>query len=188
MHHGKHLRRLNRTSSHRNALLRNLVSSLIEHGRIETTVAKAKTLQPIADAMVTLGKKGDVEAKRKALAYLNSRDTTIPKLFDELATRFATRQGGYTRIQRIGKRYGDNAPMAVIEFIDGPTDLKKEMVTSTLARIFAGTEKVAVKDINAAKAEELGLSKSLVRNLKKVQFANSVESIDATIEKKMQGL
>jgi hypothetical protein len=78
--------------------------------------------------------------------------------------------------------------MAVIEFIDGPTDLKKEMVTSTLARIFSSTQKVPVKDIDAAKAEELGLPKSLVRNLKKVQFANSLETIDATIEKKMNGL
>lgn len=71
MHHGKHLRRLNRTSGHRKALLRNMVSSLIEHGRIETTVAKAKTIQPLADSIITLGKKGDVEAKRRALAYLN---------------------------------------------------------------------------------------------------------------------
>lgn len=71
MHHGKHLRRLNRTSGHRNSLLRNLVSSLVEHGRIETTVAKAKTLQPIADSIITLGKRGDVEAKKQALAYLN---------------------------------------------------------------------------------------------------------------------
>jgi large subunit ribosomal protein L17 len=71
MHHGKHLRRLNRTSGHRKSLLRNMVSSLVEHGRIETTVAKAKTIQPIADCMITLGKKGDVEAKKQALAYLN---------------------------------------------------------------------------------------------------------------------
>lgn len=71
MYHGKHLRRLNRTSSHRNAMLRNLVSSLIEHGRIETTVAKAKEIQPIADRMVTLGKKGDVNARKQALSYLN---------------------------------------------------------------------------------------------------------------------
>lgn len=71
MHHGKHLRRLNRTSGHRNSLLRNMVSSLVEHGRIETTVAKAKTIQPIADSIITLGKKGDVEAKKQALAYLN---------------------------------------------------------------------------------------------------------------------
>ena len=71
MYHGKHLRRLNRTSSHRNAMLRNLVSSLIEHGRVETTVAKAKEIQPIADRMVTLGKKGDVNARKQALSYLN---------------------------------------------------------------------------------------------------------------------
>lgn len=75
MHHGKHLRRLNRTSGHRKALLRNMVSSLIEHGRIETTVAKAKTIQPLADSIITLGKRGDVEAKRQALAYLNVNDT-----------------------------------------------------------------------------------------------------------------
>lgn len=71
MHHGKHLRRLNRTSGHRKALLRNMVSSLVEYGRIETTVAKAKTIQPLADSIITLGKKGDVEAKKQALAYLN---------------------------------------------------------------------------------------------------------------------
>lgn len=71
MHHGKHVRRLNRSSGHRNALLKNLVSSLIQHGRIETTVAKAKTIQPIADAMITLGKRGDIEAKKQAIAYLN---------------------------------------------------------------------------------------------------------------------
>ncbi|KAI8384665.1 ribosomal protein L17 [Radiomyces spectabilis] len=186
MHHGKHFRRLNRTSSHRNAMLRNMVSSLIEHGRIETTVPKAKELKPIADAMITLGKKGDVNAKRQAIAYLNTRDVTIPKLFDELAPRFANRQGGYTRIQRMGNRYGDNAPMAVIEYIDGPTDLKKEMVTKTLARIFSEKEKVTVKEIlEGSHVESLGLSKSLVRDLKKVQFSNSIEAIDQAIEKEM---
>ncbi|KAI8375249.1 ribosomal protein L17 [Choanephora cucurbitarum] len=190
MHHGKHLRRLNRDSAHRNSLLRNLVSSLIEHGRIETTVAKAKTIQPLADAMITLGKRGDVEAKKQALAFLNSRDTTVPKLFDELASRFKERQGGYTRIQRIGKRYGDNAPMAIIEYIDGPTDTKREMVTSTLARKFSHSQPLSVKELldNTEKAESLGLSKTLIRNLKKVQFSNSIENIDQVIEKKMSSL
>lgn len=113
----------------------------------------------------------------------------MPKLFDELAPRFANRQGGYTRIQRIGKRYGDNAPMAIIEYIDGPTDTMREMVTSTLARKFSETQKVSVKDIiESNKVEELGLPKTLVRNLKKIQFANSLESIDQAIEKKMGGL
>ncbi|KAI7902969.1 ribosomal protein L17 [Cokeromyces recurvatus] len=187
MHHGKHLRRLNRPSGHRKALLRNLVSSLIEHGRIETTVAKAKTIQPIADSMITLGKKGDVEAKRKALGYLNSRDVTIPKLFEELAPRFANRQGGYTRIQRIGKRYGDNAPMAVIEYIDGPNDLKREMITSTLANKFKSTSTVSVTELlnDEQKVKDLGLSKSLIRDLKKVQFSNSIESIENEVQNKM---
>lgn len=114
----------------------------------------------------------------------------MPKLFDELAPRFANRQGGYTRIQRIGKRYGDNAPMAIIEYIDGPTDIKKEMVTSTLARKFSEAGKVPIQEIleNNAKAEELGLPKALVRNLRKVQFSNSLEAIDTAIEKKMSGL
>ncbi|KAI9495841.1 ribosomal protein L17 [Zychaea mexicana] len=183
MHHGKHFRRLNRTSAHRNALLRNLVSSLIEHGRIETTIAKAKELKPIADQMVTLGKKGDVNARKQALSYLNSRDITMPKLFDELAPRFANRQGGYTRIQRVGNRYGDNAPMAVIEYIDGPSDLKRELTTKTLANIFAknGQEQVSVKDL----ANNTDLPKSLVRNLKKLQFANSIEAMDEAVSKEM---
>lgn len=115
----------------------------------------------------------------------------MPKLFDELATRFQNRQGGYTRIQRIGKRYGDNAPMAVIEYIDGPTDTKKEMVISTLARKFTESgNKVPIAEIleNNAKAEALGLPKTLVRNLRKVQFANSVESIQSAVDKKMTGL
>ncbi|GAA5802606.1 hypothetical protein HPULCUR_008078 [Helicostylum pulchrum] len=189
MHHGKHLRRLNRTSGHRKALLRNMVSSLIEHGRIETTVAKAKTIQPLADSIITLGKKGDVEAKRRALAYLNSRDITMPILFNELAPRYANRQGGYTRIQRIGKRYGDNAPMAILEYIDGPTDTKKEMLTGTLARKFLEAGKVPVQEImeNNAKAEALGLPKALIRDLRKVQLFNSIESIEGAIEKKMSG-
>ncbi|KAI9281037.1 ribosomal protein L17 [Sporodiniella umbellata] len=190
MHHGKHVRRLNRSSGHRNSLLRNLVSSLIEHGRIETTVAKAKTIQPIADAMVTLGKQGNVEAKKRALNYLSSRDVTIPKLFDELAPRFANRAGGYTRIQRIGKRYGDNAPMAVIEYIDGPTDIKKELVTNLLARKFSETQITSSQEIlhNEEKLKELNLPKSIVRDLKKVQFSNSLEQIDMAVKRKMEGL
>ncbi|KAF7723649.1 hypothetical protein EC973_001791 [Apophysomyces ossiformis] len=181
MHHGKHIRRLNRTSSHRQAMLRNMVSSLIEHGRIETTVAKAKELRPIADSMITLGKKGDVNARRQASSYLYSRDVTVPKLFGELAERFAQRQGGYTRIQRIGNRYGDNAPMAVIEYIDGPNDLKLQTVSKTLARFLLEKRKVgeaSVKDVM-----EAGLSASLVRDLKKLQFSHSIATIEQAVEK-----
>ncbi|KAI9308551.1 ribosomal protein L17 [Cunninghamella echinulata] len=183
MHHGKHVRRLNRTSSHRNALLRNLASSLIEHGRIETTVAKAKELKPIADSMISLGKKGDINAKRQADAYLKNQSVTIPKLFNELAPRFANRPGGYTRIQQIGNRYGDNAPMAVIEYIDGPTDLKKESVVKTLATIMKTHSSTSVQALLDDKTIEL--PKSLVNNLKKVQFSNSLESIQEAVQNEL---
>ncbi|KAI7866644.1 ribosomal protein L17 [Spinellus fusiger] len=184
MHHGKHFRRLNRTSSHRNALLRNLASSLIEFGRIETTVPKAKELKPIADSMITLAKNNSVNAKRQAIAYLYSPTVTVPKLFDELAPRFAQREGGYTRIQRIGTRYGDNAPMAVIEYIDGPNDLKRETTVTSLARLLVDRNQTSrVKE--ALEGVELGLPKKLVRDLKKVQFANSQESLKEAVEQQM---
>ncbi|CAO3617472.1 unnamed protein product [Cunninghamella echinulata] len=183
MHHGKHVRQLNRTSSHCNALLRNLTSSLIEHGRIETTVAKAKELKPIADSMITLGKKGDINAKRQADAYLKNQSVTIPKLFNELAPRFINRPGGYTRIQQIGNRYGDNAPMAVIEYIDGPTDLKKESVVKTLATMMETHSSTSVQALLDDKTIEL--PKSLVNNLKKVQFSNSLESIQEAVQNEL---
>ncbi|CAO3625720.1 unnamed protein product [Cunninghamella blakesleeana] len=183
MHHGKNVRRLNRTSSHRNALLRNLASSLIEHGRIETTVAKAKELKPIADSMITLGKKANVNAKRQAVAYLKNPTVTIPKLFDELAPRFNNRQGGYTRIQQIGSRYGDNAPMAVIEYIDGPNDLKKETVVKTLATLLESRSSTSVKAL--LDDQSVQLPKSLVNNLKKVQFSNSLESIQEAVQNEL---
>ncbi|ORZ00537.1 ribosomal protein L17 [Syncephalastrum racemosum] len=174
MHHGKHVRRLNRNSAHRNSLLRNLVSSLISSGRIETTVAKAKELQPIAERLITLAKKGDSNAKRHACSYLYSRDVTIPKLFEELAPRFANRQGGYTRVKPIGSRYGDNAPMAVIEYIDGPNDLKRNMVTKAISRIMS--KEVSAEELLNVTPESLNLSPALARDLKKVQFANSISA------------
>jgi len=118
MRHGKRLRKLNRTSSHRRAMFRNLVTSLIEHGRVTTTVARAKELRSIADRMVTLGKQGDLAARRRALSYVRSKDG-VHKLFAEIAPGFATRPGGYTRVLKVGSRHGDNAPMAIIEFVEG---------------------------------------------------------------------
>ncbi|ORX62756.1 ribosomal protein L17 [Hesseltinella vesiculosa] len=183
MHHGKHVRRLNRTSSHRKALLRNLVSSLVEHGRIETTVAKAKEIKPLADSMITLGKKGGVEARKQAIAFLSNRSVTIPKLFDELAPRFVHRQGGYTRMQRIGSRYGDNAPMAVVEYIDGPNDLKVASVTKTLARVMQDRSSPSVQAL--LDDTSVQLPKSLIRDLKKVQFSNSLQSIEEAVQKQV---
>src|ERR1700736_6218208 len=115
MRHLNQGRKLNRTSAHRKALFRNLVLSLIEHERIKTTDAKAKELRRYADRMVTLGKRGDLSARRLAFAFMQSRDA-VKKLFDEIAPRFKERPGGYTRVVKFGVRRGDAAPLSVIEF------------------------------------------------------------------------
>jgi large subunit ribosomal protein L17 len=117
MRHGKAHRKLNRTSSHRSALLRNMVTSLLEHERIQTTDAKAKELRGVADRMITLGKRGDLHARRQALGVIRSK-TVIAKLFDELATRFRDRPGGYTRVTKLGNRVGDAAPVSIIELLE----------------------------------------------------------------------
>ncbi|HAR98120.1 MAG TPA: 50S ribosomal protein L17 [Syntrophus sp. (in: bacteria)] len=116
MRHGKFGKKLGRSSSHRQAMLRNMVTSLIRAEKITTTDAKAKVLKSLADRMVTLGKRGDLHARRQALSFIRDRAMVI-KLFDELSPRFRERPGGYTRIVKMGYRHGDNAPVSVIEFI-----------------------------------------------------------------------
>jgi large subunit ribosomal protein L17 len=115
MRHMNQGRKLNRTSAHRKALFRNLVLALLKHERIKTTDAKAKDLRHFADRMVTLGKRGDVAARRLAFNFLQSRDD-VKKLFDEIAPRFKDRNGGYTRVVKFGFRRGDAAPLSIIEF------------------------------------------------------------------------
>ncbi len=115
MRHLNQGRKLNRTSAHRKALFRNLVLSLIRHGRIKTTDAKAKELRRYADRMVTLGKRGDLSARRIAFRFTQSRDA-VKKLFDEIAPRFKERAGGYTRVVKLGIRRGDAAPLSIVEF------------------------------------------------------------------------
>ena len=117
MRHGLKLRKLNRTSSHRLAMLRNMMNSLIEHEAIKTTVPKAKELRKVIEPMITLAKKDTVPNKRLAFNRLRNRDS-VSKLFSDLGPRFATRPGGYTRILKMGFRDGDNAPMALIELVD----------------------------------------------------------------------
>lgn len=114
MRHRKSGRKLNRTSSHRSAMFRNMVTSLLEHERIVTTVPKAKEIRRWADSMITLGKRGDLHARRQALAIVR-RKNVVHKLFAELGPRYQTRQGGYTRIVKMGFRKGDGAPMCLIE-------------------------------------------------------------------------
>ncbi|MCR4267637.1 50S ribosomal protein L17 [Nitratireductor sp. ZSWI3] len=123
MRHGKSGRKLNRTASHRKALFANMAASLIEHEQIVTTLPKAKELRPIVEKLVTLGKRGDLHARRQAIAAIRS-ETLVKRLFDTLAPRYADRNGGYTRIMKAGFRHGDNAPMAVIEFVDRDVSAK----------------------------------------------------------------
>ncbi len=115
MRHLNQGRKLNRTSAHRKALFRNLVLSLVRYERIKTTDAKAKELRRYADRMVTLGKRGDLAARRLAYNFMQSRDA-VKKLFDEIAPRFKDRAGGYTRVVKFGMRRGDAAPLSIIEF------------------------------------------------------------------------
>lgn len=117
MRHRKAGRRLGRTTSHRDAMLRNMVTSLLDQERIVTTVPKAKEARRVAEQMITLGKRGDLHARRQAMAYIRSGNI-VAKLFDQLSNQYADRQGGYTRIIRTGNRSGDAAPMAIIELVD----------------------------------------------------------------------
>ncbi len=119
MRHGHGLRKLNRTSSHRLAMLRNMMNSLIEHEVIKTTVPKAKELRSVIEPMITLGKEATVANRRLAFDRLRDRDS-VTKLFDVLGPRFKARPGGYTRILKMGFRVGDNAPMALVELLDRP--------------------------------------------------------------------
>lgn len=119
MRHRSSKSKLKRTAAHRRSLLANLACSLIEHGRIKTTLGKAKALRPVAEKMVTLGKSGDLHARRQAIAFLRQKDV-VQKLFAEVAPAAASRPGGYCRITKLGARMTDAAPMAYIEFCDAP--------------------------------------------------------------------
>ncbi|MDH4177352.1 MAG: 50S ribosomal protein L17 [Thermoleophilia bacterium] len=117
MRHAKSGKKLGRDASHRRALYANLTGALITHGRIETTEAKAKAVRPYAEKLITLGRRGDLHARRQAMAELRSNDV-VHTLFSEVAPRFAERPGGYTRIVKLGPRQGDAAPMALLELVD----------------------------------------------------------------------
>ncbi len=121
MRHRKSGTVLGRDTAHRKAMFRNMVTSLLEHERIETTDAKAKELRRWAEKMITLGKKGDLHARRRALRVVRSKEVTA-KLFDELAERYRDRPGGYTRIIKLGNRAGDAAPVSLIELVDRSED------------------------------------------------------------------
>ena len=123
MKHNITHRKLNRTTSHRKALLMNLSNALIKHEQIKTTLPKAKELRPYVEKIITLGKKGDLESRRKASSILQDEINT-KKIFDAIASRYKDRAGGYTRIVKIGNRFGDNAPTAIIELVDRDVNAK----------------------------------------------------------------
>ena len=117
MRHGMGHRKLGRTSSHRKAMFANMAAALIKHEQITTTLPKAKELRPYVEKLITLGKRGDLHARRQAISTLRDK-TQVAKLFETLGPRYADRQGGYTRVLKAGFRYGDAAPMAFIELVD----------------------------------------------------------------------
>ncbi len=132
MRHARGYRRLNRTAEHRKALFANMCGSLIEHEQIKTTLPKAKELRPIIEKLITLAKRGDLHARRQAGAALKE-DKDVAKLFDILGARYKDRQGGYTRVMKAGFRYGDMAPMAIIEFVDRDPEAKGKADKARLA-------------------------------------------------------
>lgn len=123
MRHGFRGRRFNRTAEHRQAMFANLAQALIKHEQITTTLPKAKDLRPVVEKLVTLGKRGDLHARRQAIAQIKDV-ALVGKLFAVLGSRYKERNGGYTRIMKAGFRFGDNAPLAVIEFVDRDVDAK----------------------------------------------------------------
>jgi large subunit ribosomal protein L17 len=123
MKHGIKQRKLNRTTSHRKAMLANMAAALVKHEQITTTLPKAKELRPFTEKLITLAKKGELSHRRQAMSKMRD-ETQVKKLFDVLGERYADRNGGYIRIMKAGYRYGDCAPMAVIEFVDRDVDAK----------------------------------------------------------------
>ena len=157
MRHRSKTAKLKRNASHRKALLSNLACSLIEHGRIKTTLGKAKALRPVAEKLVTLAKRDDLHSRRLAIAYLHQKDT-VKKLFSEVAPASKDRQGGYCRITKLGARMSDSAPMAIIEWVDRveATEAAVETPAAEAVVEVAAEEKPAKKPAKkkAAKADE----------------------------------
>ncbi len=150
MRHRKSGRKLNVSPSHRRALMRNMAISLLRYERIETTEAKAKELRRIAERLITMGKRGDLHARRRAFAILRNKETTT-KLFDDIAARYTERNGGYTRLIKLDRRAGDNAPLSIIELVERKIEVKddkpkeKKGLGRKMKEAIKGGEKESVK-------------------------------------------
>ena len=160
MRHGLSGRKLNRTSGERKALFLNLACSLIKHEQIKTTLPKAKDLRPYVEKLVTIAAKNTLAARRHALSILRDRDV-VSKLISDIAPRFASRPGGYTRIIKAGNRFGDNAPMAIIEFVDYDVNNKPEPQAAAIADDAEG------QDVKKDKAKKAAAPKEAARKAKK---------------------
>ncbi len=155
MRHRRSGKKLGRDASHRKALYSNLAGALIEHGRIKTTVTKAKAVRPIAEQMITLGRRGDIHARRQATAFLRSQDV-VHKLFSEVAPRFKERAGGYSRIIRLGPRPGDAAEMAYLELVDfSAEEQAEEKAERRRLRLRRREEAELAAQAEAAEAQEV---------------------------------
>ncbi|KAL4064910.1 ribosomal protein L17 [Scleroderma yunnanense] len=164
MKHGVAFRKFSRSSSHRNLMLRNLVTSLFEHEQIRTTLPKAKDTARLAEKIITLGKKGTESAYQRAQAFV-LKPNVLPKLFETFAARYAKRPGGYTRIHRIDNRTGDNAPMALLELVDNPRDFKFEMTARAVGRDLL-TEKLRWKSPRGVLNSGVNAFESISREVK----------------------
>ena len=159
MRHARSGKKLGRDMAHRKALYANLAGAVIEHGRIKTTVTKAKAVKPIAEQLITLGRRGDMHARRQAVAFLRSKDI-VHKLFSEVGPAFAERPGGYLRITRIGPRPGDSAEMAYLELVDTPLVFKTKLPAEEPAEEVAEepeaevSEEAPADEVPAAEAPE----------------------------------
>ena len=155
MRHKVHTFKIGRTGAHRKAMLANMVSSLIEHGQIRTTITKAKEARRVADKMVTLGKKGDLHRRRLAVSKLRDK-TAVKKLFDEIAPQYAERNGGYTRIIKLSRRMGDAAEMCILQFVESDEAVKKaeKPAKAKKAKAPEATEEV-VEEVKAEATEEV---------------------------------
>lgn len=165
MRHRIRTRRLGRTTPHKKAMMRNLVTSLIKYGRIKTTVTRAKELQMLADKMITLGKDGSLHSRRQALAVIHEKPVVV-KLFEEIAPEFNQRQGGYTRIIKIGPRQGDSSPMCYIEFVESTFSMKKNKTEKSVQTSSSVDDKATEASVIpvAAQAQEEEMSEVITED------------------------
>ncbi|RII25861.1 MAG: 50S ribosomal protein L17 [Geobacter sp.] len=178
MRHNNAGRRLGRTTSHRIAMFRNMVTSFLDHEKITTTDAKAKELRSIAEKMITLGKKGDLHAMRQAAAYIRDKKV-VTKLFATIAPRYKERSGGYTRIIKLGIRPGDNAPLSIIELVEEELKVKSEAKPAKKAPAKKAAPKAAAAVAAAAPQSDAATAETVTEDAPKTNVTEGDESCEA---------